>query len=577
MISRFPWLAWRGPSPSPAAQALTSPAGRRNPARIAAGLAALWLAAPPAPGQQFLYVLNEAGQVTVNATLLEKLPGQFNPAVATTFGQAWWDIAVDGSDRYALRLDGKVQRNGEPLESFEFTSPADVWASLALMDGHVWALRTDGTLGQDGVTVQNFPVTPPQPDVNPEFFFLRLVAFDGHLYSLRSDGSVFRDSELTPVVAFDGGPGVVTKKDDGLATDTIWRAMEGDPTDGQLYALRNDGRVMRATPAVEGEIPGGSLLANLPFDPFLNTQSTPAVQDELYTDIVVRPDGTWAVINGRGELFAESHSLVSPLIDFAGSSFSDLSQVMIDVMAVDERLYTLRFDGKVFRDGAATTLVSLGKGLYRKVVMATEPPDLTHFKNASPVVTRTSTTVIGGDALTLDVIANDSDKLASELVFAADPVKLPEGATFDARAHAFSWTAPELPGSYTLVATVSDGTAKPVVSKNKVKAIAPDTDRLKNKPPRVAKIKGARALVGVPYELAVHSIDPDGDALTLSVNADKPPFTLGASFDPETRRFSWTPTLEHIGTYKLVVQVADGAKVVKRSIKLKVEASLLAF
>ena len=60
-------------------------------------------------------------------------------------------------------------------------------------------------------------------------------------------------------------------------------------------------------------------------------------------------------------------------------------------------------------------------------------------------------------------------------------------------------------------------------------------------------------------EFVVSAIDPNGDTMTFS--ADNLPD--GASFDPDTRTFSWTPGINDVGTYEQVFfEVSDGVIVI---------------
>jgi hypothetical protein len=59
------------------------------------------------------------------------------------------------------------------------------------------------------------------------------------------------------------------------------------------------------------------------------------------------------------------------------------------------------------------------------------------------------------------------------------------------------------------------------------------------------------------------------------VDETESPFTLGATFDPETRLFEWNPALEDLGKHKVVFFVSDGIVTRKLSVKLRVISSLL--
>jgi hypothetical protein len=54
----------------------------------------------------------------------------------------------------------------------------------------------------------------------------------------------------------------------------------------------------------------------------------------------------------------------------------------------------------------------------------------------------------------------------------------------------------------------------------------------------------------------VAATDPDGDALTYSASG----LPAGASFDPATRQFSWTPDYTQAGTYTVTFTASDGTK-----------------
>ena len=54
----------------------------------------------------------------------------------------------------------------------------------------------------------------------------------------------------------------------------------------------------------------------------------------------------------------------------------------------------------------------------------------------------------------------------------------------------------------------------------------------------------------------VSATDPDGDALTYSASG----LPAGASFDPATQQFSWTPSYTQAGTYTVTFTASDGTK-----------------
>jgi hypothetical protein len=190
-------------------------------------------------------------------------------------------------------------------------------------------------------------------------------------------------------------------------------------------------------------------------------------------------------------------------------------------------------------------------------------------------VTRTKATALEGESLSLSVLATDIEKTEAELTFTPDVETIPVGASWDAVTRTLNWPNPGPVGKYTFKLLVGDGQTKPVPSKNNIVVKPLDANELKNLKPIAGKVKKAQALVGTPLSLPILATDLDGDRLVLSVDESKPPFTLGATFDPETRLFEWTPSLKGLGKHKVVFFVSDGIVTRKLSVKLRVISSLL--
>src|SRR5881397_3363042 len=106
--------------------------------------------------QPLVYALNEKGRLSINGTLLDSLPGHFDPSFTPPQNpkDAWIDLDVLGADRYALRLDGRIFKNGSVFSTslpFAFGFPTTFfWTSLSVTPTHVFALRANGALDIDG-------------------------------------------------------------------------------------------------------------------------------------------------------------------------------------------------------------------------------------------------------------------------------------------------------------------------------------------------------------------------------------------------------------------------------------------
>jgi hypothetical protein len=76
-----------------------------------------------------------------------------------------------------------------------------------------------------------------------------------------------------------------------------------------------------------------------------------------------------------------------------------------------------------------------------------------------------------------------------------------------------------------------------------------------NTPPVLGPIGNRSVTEGNLLQFAISATDPDGDPLTYSASG----LPSGASFDPATRTFSWTPTSGQAGTYAGVhFEASDG-------------------
>jgi len=160
--------------------------------------------------------------------------------------------------------------------------------------------------------------------------------------------------------------------------------------------------------------------------------------------------------------------------------------------------------------------------------------------------------------------ATDSDIPPQTLTFSLG-VGAPSGATITA-AGAFSWTPTEAqgPGVYNINITVSDGIAIDyeviTVTVNEV-----------NLPPVLDPIGPKTVSAGALLQFTVTASDSDLPAQTLTYSASNLP--SGATFNPSTRVFSWTPTSGQAGVYSGVhFEVTDGILTDSEDITITVTA-----
>jgi PKD repeat protein len=155
-----------------------------------------------------------------------------------------------------------------------------------------------------------------------------------------------------------------------------------------------------------------------------------------------------------------------------------------------------------------------------------------------------------GNMLSFTATATDTDIPAQTLTFSLGS-GAPSGASITGGG-AFSWIPTEAqgPSSYVICIIVSDGIAQDyediTVTVNEV-----------NQPPVLSPIGDKTVSEGALLQFSVTASDPDLPAQTLTYSASNLP--PGATFNPSTRVFSWTPTSGQAGVYSGVhFEVTDG-------------------
>lgn len=542
------------------------PVPRRHLALVAIALTAC-LAQGALSQTIALYGLNQSGKLTLNATVLDSLKGS-----------TWVDLVVDGSDRYALRNDGRVDMNGVKLYSIECTdgNGNDVnegnWVSLAWADGSLWALSSLGYLARDGVCNAKFD----PGDFVFTTLFSGVTAGSDNVWSLRSDGACFVNTVTGAIFQFEGNEGVDPDAGEGEASDTVWRsgAVKGN---GNIFAMRRDGTV------VLGNFIGGSgtpftgtIAAELPTSDNVNGAT-------LYSAFIFLVDDTWMALRGNGQAYSQDNQLTAQ-IEFNSNSSS--SQLFVDMICLPEDMaqgttdmsfLALRNDGKLFRETGTSSIGELPNSGYGQIAFSTAEPNLDNANNPGPKVTTYGVQAVEGTAFSVPILATDPATASDDLMVTVDPDTLPDGAVYDDGTRMISWDSPVL-GKSKIKVQVSDGVNKPVNKTFKVVVRGPPANPDKNVKPRSAKIKGTQALVGFPLMIPIQASDQNGDMLTMSVDETKEPFTLGATFDTMTNTFIWDdPQLSDIDTYTVQVNITDGIATVKRKVKFKLISSFLTF
>ena len=151
--------------------------------------------------------------------------------------------------------------------------------------------------------------------------------------------------------------------------------------------------------------------------------------------------------------------------------------------------------------------------------------------------------------LTFMATASDVDLPAQTLTFSL--INPPAGATINPTSGQFSWTPTEAqgPGSYTVRVRVSDGVdnteAETSITVNEV-----------NTPPSVSNVPATAALPwGNSLAFMATAMDADLPAQTLTFSLVGAP--EGATINPTTGEFSWTPSAAQLGSFSFTVRATD--------------------
>ncbi|MCB1491105.1 MAG: tandem-95 repeat protein, partial [Rhodobiaceae bacterium] len=204
-----------------------------------------------------------------------------------------------------------------------------------------------------------------------------------------------------------------------------------------------------------------------------------------------------------------------------------------------------RFQSGVYEDIAITA--TDGQGTSTETISITVANT-----NAAPVVVPMALqTGREGAELSFKLVAGDIDN--DPVVFEA-VTALPAGAAFNTTTGTLTWTSGYgAAGTYNLrFAAVDPGGARGLVD---VRVVIANVNRA----PTIA-VSNQAAVLGETLTFTPTFSDPDGAAgLTISYESLPP----GATFNAQTGRVSWTPTIDQIGEYLAFASVSDGEAVVR--------------
>lgn len=170
--------------------------------------------------------------------------------------------------------------------------------------------------------------------------------------------------------------------------------------------------------------------------------------------------------------------------------------------------------------------------------------------------------VAGGSSLEINSIPDQSVSVGNYLEFTvsatgSDPSLIeysvenqPLDASFDSETGKFSWT-PETSGEYGMQFYATDGNSTAAEDVTIIVTAVPN-----NSP--VIEVPGSQTVaVGHSLNFIIQASDQDGNELTFSM--PNPP-SSGATIDPVSGQFEWTPAAGEAGTYNVGFTVSDGSE-----------------
>ena len=173
----------------------------------------------------------------------------------------------------------------------------------------------------------------------------------------------------------------------------------------------------------------------------------------------------------------------------------------------------------------------------------------------APIGNKTACAV--GIPLMFTATATDVDVPANTLTFSLDPGS-PPGATIHFTTGAFSWT-PLVAGAFPVTIRVTDDGAPHLSDFEAITLLVPLG--APNVPPVLAAIGNRAVNELITLTFTATASDPptcEGSTLAFSLDAGAP---AGASIDPATGAFSWTPTeAQGAGSYPITVRVTDNGR-----------------
>ena len=455
--------------------------------------------------------------------------------------------ASSGGTLYAINPNGS-EKWKYPVPAAIYSDPAiaaDGTIYFGCYDTNLYALNPNGTLKWKypaGGTIFSDPVVGSDGTI----YF---GCDDGHLYAVNPNGSFkwkFATGgvvTVSPSIGADGTiyAGATTMKLFAINPDGSekWQFLTGGGIhssaaiagDGTIYFGSNDGNLYAINSAGEEKwrFPAGSPV-----------KSSPALAADgmIY---VGDNNGNFIAVNSSGELVwtftSADYILGSPVIGPDGTVF---------VSSADNSLYALSGSAPLanspwpmFRHDPLHTARMPASGN----VPVNQAPTLSMIADA---------TLDEGTILTFTAQGSDADVPAQTLTYSLTGA--PPGANINPTTGLFSWTPTEAqgPGSFDITVVVTDNGSPNLSASRTFKATVQEV----NQTPTLGVISNQSVDEGAAVTFTAQGSDADVPAQVLTYALSGAP--QGATINPTTGLFSWTPTeAQGPGTFNITVVVSD--------------------